>query len=243
MSSTFYPINAPVEFVPGASEIIDFNAVVGTLNDNIIQGFVTSAAGDLIYAGPTDNQLVNLGIGFTGDVLTVAGGVPTWAAPPTGTSMTALMSTGASAVTSGDAWQALQEGGVNDNVVWGLAAPGGGSGFVVATGVYTVPADGIYDISAQLTFEANNSGGTGPVATAPAGRATRQLSIILTGSVTNQFNAVRQAEASKVNNTTVSLPSIKLDLDSGDTITIRARHDASAALNVVDGYLSIHRVS
>ena len=39
--------------------------------------------GDLAYSSATANTNTRLGIGSTGDVLTVAGGVPTWAAPTT----------------------------------------------------------------------------------------------------------------------------------------------------------------
>jgi hypothetical protein len=39
--------------------------------------------GDLAYSSATANTNTRLGIGSTGNVLTVAGGVPTWAAPTT----------------------------------------------------------------------------------------------------------------------------------------------------------------
>jgi hypothetical protein len=40
--------------------------------------------GDLAYSSATANTNTRLGIGSTGNVLTVAGGVPTWAAPSSG---------------------------------------------------------------------------------------------------------------------------------------------------------------
>lgn len=40
--------------------------------------------GDLFYASATANTNTRLAVGSTGDVLTVAGGVPTWAAPAGG---------------------------------------------------------------------------------------------------------------------------------------------------------------
>jgi hypothetical protein len=40
--------------------------------------------GDLAYSSATANTNTRLGIGSTGNVLTVAGGVPTWAAPASG---------------------------------------------------------------------------------------------------------------------------------------------------------------
>jgi hypothetical protein len=46
--------------------------------------FSTYTTGDVIYASAT-NTLSKLGVGSTGQILTVAGGVPTWAAaPPSG---------------------------------------------------------------------------------------------------------------------------------------------------------------
>ena len=48
--------------------------------------------GDLAYSSATANTNTRLGIGSTGNVLTVAGGVPSWAAPATGGGMTVLAS-------------------------------------------------------------------------------------------------------------------------------------------------------
>lgn len=46
--------------------------------------------GDLAYSSATANTNTRLGIGSTGQVLTVAGGVPSWAAIPAGGGMTAI---------------------------------------------------------------------------------------------------------------------------------------------------------
>jgi hypothetical protein len=46
--------------------------------------------GDIAYRSSTANTNTRLGIGSTGNVLTVAGGVPTWAAPAGGGGMTSL---------------------------------------------------------------------------------------------------------------------------------------------------------
>jgi hypothetical protein len=46
----------------------------------------STTLGDIEYRSATANTNTRLGIGSTGDVLTVAGGVPTWAAPATPTS-------------------------------------------------------------------------------------------------------------------------------------------------------------
>jgi hypothetical protein len=49
--------------------------------------------GDLAYSSATANTNTRLGIGSTGNVLTVAGGVPTWAAPAAGGGKTLLSTT------------------------------------------------------------------------------------------------------------------------------------------------------
>ena len=50
---------------------------------SVINNTLTSTTGDIIYASAA-NTPARLGIGSTGNVLTVAGGVPSWAAPAAG---------------------------------------------------------------------------------------------------------------------------------------------------------------
>jgi len=52
----------------------------------------STTLGDIEYRSSTANTNTRLGIGSTGNVLTVAGGVPTWAAPAAGGGMTLLQS-------------------------------------------------------------------------------------------------------------------------------------------------------
>lgn len=67
----------------------------GTWNANAIgstfggTGLTSYAAGDLIYASAS-NTLAKRAIGTTGQVLTVSGGVPTWAAPATSGTVTSV---------------------------------------------------------------------------------------------------------------------------------------------------------
>ena len=56
--------------------------------------------GDLAYSSATANTNTRLGIGSTGNVLTVAGGVPTWAAPAGGGGLTLLATATPSAAAS-----------------------------------------------------------------------------------------------------------------------------------------------
>jgi hypothetical protein len=58
----------------------------------------STTLGDLEYRSATANTNTRLGIGSTGNVLTVAGGVPTWAAPAAGGGYTLISTT---ALTSG----------------------------------------------------------------------------------------------------------------------------------------------
>jgi hypothetical protein len=53
----------------------------------------STTLGDIEYRSSTANTNTRLGIGSTGQILTVAGGVPTWAAPAAGGGMTLLSTT------------------------------------------------------------------------------------------------------------------------------------------------------
>jgi hypothetical protein len=53
----------------------------------------STTLGDIEYRSSTANTNTRLGIGSTGNVLTVAGGVPSWAAPATGGGITLLSTT------------------------------------------------------------------------------------------------------------------------------------------------------
>lgn len=61
---------------------LDFSWVAQD-DSNAIQNALLTTTGDTIYASATSTP-ARLGIGSTGQVLTVAGGVPTWAAPAAG---------------------------------------------------------------------------------------------------------------------------------------------------------------
>lgn len=63
-----------------------------------IQPTLLTTTGDVIYASAASTP-ARLGIGSTGNVLTVAGGVPTWAAPAGGGGMTLLSTTSLSGST------------------------------------------------------------------------------------------------------------------------------------------------
>jgi hypothetical protein len=60
----------------------------------------STTLGDIEYRSSTANTNTRLAIGSTGNVLTVAGGVPTWATPAAGGGMTLIADITASAATS-----------------------------------------------------------------------------------------------------------------------------------------------
>jgi hypothetical protein len=65
----------------GAAAIRTLGSSVDTTTKNLNP---ETTLGDIAYRSSTANTNTRLGIGSTGQILTVAGGVPTWAAPPGG---------------------------------------------------------------------------------------------------------------------------------------------------------------
>jgi hypothetical protein len=119
-------------------------------------GFTTYAAGDLIYASAT-NTLSKLTAGTNGYVLTLASGVPTWAASTGGVTSFSAGSTGLtpSSATTG----AITLAGT-------LAVANGGTGVTVSTGASSVA---LRDANANLTV---NSIFEGFTSVAAAGTTT-----------------------------------------------------------------------
>ena len=85
----------------GAAAIRTLGSSVDTTTKNLNP---STTLGDVEYRSSTANTNTRLGIGTTGQVLTVAGGVPSWAALPIGGGMTLIsttpLGTGASIVLS-----------------------------------------------------------------------------------------------------------------------------------------------
>jgi|688.fasta_scaffold184021_2 hypothetical protein len=73
----------------GAAAIRTLGSSVDTTTKNLNP---ETTLGDIAYRSSTANVKTRLGIGSTGDILTVTGGVPTWAAPAGGGSMTEIAS-------------------------------------------------------------------------------------------------------------------------------------------------------
>jgi hypothetical protein len=240
-----HPISTSVNFNGGG--VIDFNS-------SLAQEFANTAGftGALVY-NDASNNMVRLAIGTAGQVLTVTGGLPSW--QPSAASSVATMLAKATAqlgtVASGDTWVTVN----NAVVTWNDAANGGndtGSAFATATGVYTVPATGVFQFSAGVHFQPL-AFGNGSIVSAPTGLASRQLRIRKTnGSPFTIGLAMRQAEAfgpsaGTENPTALEICAACASVTSGDTIELQVRQDSGTALNleVTDGqtWFSIHRCS
>jgi hypothetical protein len=80
----------------GAAAIRTLGSSVDTTTKNLNP---STTLGDIEYRSSTANTNTRLGIGSTGNVLTVAGGVPTWAAPAAGPTNWTLLNAGGTALT------------------------------------------------------------------------------------------------------------------------------------------------
>lgn len=121
-------------------------------------------------------------------------------------------------------WQTLNSAYVN----WSEASPGHDAGncFNAPAGIFTVPANGLYQLSGAVAFEADASGTPGMI---PNFQAIRQLRIL--NLTTNQVIACssEQASAFGLNDTWVSLSATIPLLTVGEQLVMQVRHDAQNA--------------
>jgi len=107
--------------------------------------------GDLLYASATDT-LVKRAIGTTGNVLTVSGGVPTWAAPATNGTVTSVSSSTSLSglsltTTNGSSTPTIALTGL-------LGVANGGTGAITLTGY--VKGAGVANLTASATIPATD---------------------------------------------------------------------------------------
>jgi hypothetical protein len=81
--------------LPTSSDLVtdlpaDFDVALQGVDTRLKALNPETTLGDIAYRSATANTNTRLGIGSTGNVLTVSGGVPVWAAPATGGGMTLL---------------------------------------------------------------------------------------------------------------------------------------------------------
>jgi hypothetical protein len=169
----------------------------------------STTLGDVEYRSATANTNTRLGIGTTGQVLTVTGGVPTWATPVTGTTFSGCRVTqsaaqsiaNASIVTLNFDTETFDVDGYHDNVTNNnrLTIPSGKSGYflIFAKLNMTANATGSYqgllrkNGSQITTFASKNNTGIN-------GEPT--VTIIASGVPTDWFDfAVYQDQGTSLN--------------------------------------------
>ncbi len=160
-----------------------------------------TTTGDMIYSasGATNSRLA---IGSTGNVLTVAGGIPTWAPPATsGTVTSVAMSVPAFLSIAGSP---ITGAGTLAVTLSGTALPvaNGGTGLTAGTsgGVLAYTATGTLASSGALT--ANQvviGGGAGVVPSSLA--AGSQYQVLVMGATTPGYGAVNLAQAAAITGT------------------------------------------
>ena len=140
----------------GASAIRSLGTSVDTTTKNLNP---ETTLGDIAYRSSTANVKTRLGIGSTGNVLTVAGGVPTWAAPAGGgLTWTLVNSPSGTPLTSGST--ITVSGLTYDNLMiivedCGLSGTGNSVDLIFnsETGVYQV--NGMY-VQGTTSYSINN---------------------------------------------------------------------------------------
>lgn len=88
--------------------------------------------GDLAYSSATANTNTRLGIGSTGDILTVAGGVPSWAAPSAGGKNWSLLNAGGTDLTAASSITVSGISGADGILIGISSASGVASGFTMS---------------------------------------------------------------------------------------------------------------
>lgn len=198
-----------------------------------------------------------VGTTFTFDVPSTPGVSPSliWKTPTSGLATETFVvynSVVAGTVLAGSGWVTLSNT-TDANVTWSPSVFGGhdaGSLFDVATGVFSVPTTGIWQLSAAVSFEGNSTGnGGGGIA---GRRAVRQMRIFRVGDAA-LATSENQTNAQKDNSCVVSVVSASLSLTDTDQIVVEVRHDATSALAMQSDdetgnaapvmYFSAHRVA
>lgn len=236
MSSAF-PISCPVQFVAGTNTVLEFNAREVD-SSNVVQNFVTSATGDLMYAKNTQT-LTRLPIGVAGSTLrtSMVTSLPYWqpfeslvatkSAQTTGYTGATFPFTGA--IVTG--WQVTSLAG--EAVCHDSFSPSGA--FNTTTGIFTAPATGTYFISADVQFSQTSNNGT-----------VRENALVLApspGPGTIIYHGHFPTPTSNSASNQYNLPHLEtiIELNQNDTVAVEARSNQSVGLfNIEPG--SVFRV-
>lgn len=117
-----------------------------------------TTTGDMVYSS-SGSTPARLGIGSTGNVLTVAGGVPTWAAPTGSSSSFSLLAT--QAVTTGSSYQITGLSGYNtlQIILTGLSSTAGSVSYTATLNNDTA-SNYIIGMSGYVDTQLGNFGGS-----------------------------------------------------------------------------------
>jgi hypothetical protein len=171
----------------------------------------STTLGDIEYRSATANTNTRLAVGTTGQVLTVAGGVPSWATPASGSSFVGVRATITSAISFANATDIIVDFGAETYDTSGFHDNS------VNPSRLTIPAGkaGYYRISAQLGWGA-------------AANGARLIKIFKNGSsVAENFGASNGSGNISSSNVLVTLNLAEADYlqvdgyqDSGGTLTL-----------------------
>ncbi len=155
--------------------------VTGVWNGSTVtEGFggtnqTTYATGDILYASGA-NTLAKRAIGATGDVLTVAGGVPTWAAPTVSSKITIYNTADSPATWTKDARTLSVEvygwaggGGAGSGRKGTSTAAGGGGGGGAGGTFYFQGAASVFNATESVVIGAGGTGGAAQTTNATNG--------------------------------------------------------------------------
>jgi hypothetical protein len=197
----------------GAAAIRSLGTSVDTTTKNLNP---STTLGDIEYRSSTANTNTRLGIGTTGQVLTVAGGVPSWATPASGSTFA-----GVSLYKSGN--QSLTSGaGVNATFNTELFDTNTYHDNSTNTDRITIPSGkaGYYLLSARANFAASSTG-------------------IRIGMIRKNAGADQLARFTMNNETaaadTVLETSTIVNLSVGDYVVFEVYQDGSGSLNLQGG--------
>ncbi|MBV1928305.1 MAG: hypothetical protein KUG81_02180, partial [Gammaproteobacteria bacterium] len=206
----------------GATNEVAITNVKLAIADTIADG--TTATGFTFNAGTTTPVVPGVSPSFG------------WASSPPGTTTETFMyinTASPGTVAAGSTWVTLSNT-TDTNVTWSSAVFGGhdaGSNFAVATGIFTVPTTGIWQLSAAVNFEGNNTGnGGGGI---PGRRAVRQMRVFRTNNTPASLaEGERQANPRNLDPAQIYAASAAISLTAADEIVVQVRHDASSALDI-----------
>ena len=141
----------------GASAIRSLGTSVDTTTKNLNP---STTLGDIEYRSSTANTNTRLGIGSTGQVLTVAGGVPSWATAAGGGANWSLLNAGGTALTGA---QTITVSGISDKdkimvLIQGASSASASSFIYVRLNTDTASNYYVYgpNISAATSYSINN---------------------------------------------------------------------------------------